>query len=84
MDLTNVIASVVGLQQYSRPGHSDIYHDRTRQRGCRLFGLLSYGKSIYSNGGLKDIVLQSKVLLGPSLNLKKNIIPEGCTLGKFR
>ena len=30
MDLTHVTASVVGGQQYSRPGHSDIYHGRTR------------------------------------------------------
>ena len=34
MDLTHVTASVVGGQQYSRPGNSDIYHGRTRQRGC--------------------------------------------------
>ena len=26
MDLTHVTASVVISQQYSRPGHSDIYH----------------------------------------------------------
>ena len=30
MDLTHVTASVVGGEQYSRPGHSDIYHGRTR------------------------------------------------------
>ena len=34
MDLTHVTASVVGGQQYPRPGHSDIYHGQTRQRGC--------------------------------------------------
>ena len=34
MDLTHVTASVVGGQQYSRSGNSDIYHGRTRQRGC--------------------------------------------------
>ena len=28
---THVTASVVGRQQYSRPGHSDIYHGRARQ-----------------------------------------------------
>ena len=33
MDLTNVTASVVGLQQYSRPGHSDIYMYHGRREG---------------------------------------------------
>ena len=34
LEPTHVTASVVGGQQYSRPGHSDIYHGRARQRGC--------------------------------------------------
>ena len=38
MDLTDVTASVVLSQQYSRPGHSDIYHGPTRQRGCSFQG----------------------------------------------
>ena len=39
--------------------------------------LLSHGKSFYSNGGLKDIVLQSKVLLGPSLISRKTSYLRG-------
>ena len=34
----HVTASLVASQQYSRPGHSDIYHGRTRQRGCSIWG----------------------------------------------
>ena len=34
MERTHVTISVVGGQQYSRPGHSGIYLRRTRQRGC--------------------------------------------------
>ena len=36
MDLTHVTALEVGGQQYSRAGQPDIYHGRTRQRGCFL------------------------------------------------
>ena len=39
MDLTHVTASVVVTsQQHSRPRHSDLYHGRTRQRGCSFWG----------------------------------------------
>ena len=77
MDLTNVTASVVGLQQYSRPGHSDIYMYHGRREGVAQ--TVRYNRSIYSNGGTAGHSAPAKRLT----NLKKNIIPERCTLGKF-
>ena len=92
MDLTHVTASVVGGQQYSRPGDSDIYHGRTRQRGCvprklpqqpsaeQSHKCYAKPKVLIPTEELQDICRASVQRL---TNLKKNIIPEGCTQGKF-
>ena len=80
MDLTNVTASVVGLQQLLKArtlGHISWPNETERVSPLRL---LSYGKSIYSNWGLKDIVLQSKVLQGRSLFSRKTSHLRGARL----
>ena len=84
MDLTHVTASVVGGQQYSRPGHScrHISWPNETERVCsneatlttisRINIKLKQKYALWSKGSLKKY------------NLHKNIIPEECTQGKFR
>ena len=75
MDLTDVTAAVVLSQQYSRPGHSDIFRGRTRQRGCSFRG--SYPTTIRTVA--KTVKLKKKYLFQrrnyrTTTNLKKNIM----------
>ena len=88
MDLTHVTASVVGGQQYPRPGHSDIYHGRTRHEGVFRGSCLNNHqtsrikvkqkqKNLFTEE-LQDIALQSKVSL-----ISRKKIPEECNKGKF-
>ena len=53
MDLTHVTASVVGGQQYPRPGHSNIYHGRTSREGVFRGSCLNNHQGSYIKVKLK-------------------------------
>ena len=76
MDLTDVTASVVLSQQYSMPGHSDIYimAERDREGVLSEEAVPTIIRTVAKTVKLKQKYLFQRRIYRTTTNLKKNIM----------